>query len=116
MSQTVASSVTDAISEERCAELLVEFVRVPSVVGERTTAHPWLLVRVQPGKNARARGASGSRTLRRRRDLGRLGSCGEELLEQGVVSFNGHEVEAPVDEQVVEAVDAGLDDDVWLLG
>ena len=57
-----------------------------------------------------------SRALCRRRDLGRLRSCGQELLEQGVVSLDGHEVEAPVDEQVVEAVDAGLDDDVWLLG
>jgi len=42
MSQTVASSVTDAISEERCAALLVEFVRVRSVTGEKTTAHLWV--------------------------------------------------------------------------
>jgi acetylornithine deacetylase/succinyl-diaminopimelate desuccinylase-like protein len=42
MSHGAARSVTDAISEERCAELLVEFVRVPSVVGEKTIAHLWV--------------------------------------------------------------------------
>ena len=47
MSRTVPRSVTDAISEERCAELLVEFVRVPSVVGEKTTAHLWVTKRLR---------------------------------------------------------------------
>jgi len=42
MSQTVATSVIDAVSEERCRELLVEFVRIRSVVGEKTTAHSWV--------------------------------------------------------------------------
>jgi succinyl-diaminopimelate desuccinylase len=42
MSKTAAGSISESISEERCAELLVEFVRLPSVVGEKTTAHLWV--------------------------------------------------------------------------
>jgi len=46
MSQTVGTSAIDAVSEERCRELLVEFVRIRSVVGEKTTAHSWLSERL----------------------------------------------------------------------
>jgi acetylornithine deacetylase/succinyl-diaminopimelate desuccinylase-like protein len=47
MSQSAASSVAEFISEERCAELLVEFIRLPSVVGEKTTAHLWVTKQLQ---------------------------------------------------------------------
>src|SRR5258707_694905 len=42
MSATVTRSVIDSITDERCAELLIELIRQRSVVGEETTAHSWM--------------------------------------------------------------------------
>jgi acetylornithine deacetylase/succinyl-diaminopimelate desuccinylase-like protein len=47
MSATAPTSVIDRISEERCAELLVELIRQRSVVGEETTAHRWMAGRLR---------------------------------------------------------------------
>lgn len=47
MSTTAASRVADAITEERCAELLVDLLRRRSVVGEPTTAHLWMTERLR---------------------------------------------------------------------
>jgi acetylornithine deacetylase/succinyl-diaminopimelate desuccinylase-like protein len=39
--------VTDRISDERCAELLTQLIREPSVVGEQTNAHRWMADRLR---------------------------------------------------------------------
>jgi acetylornithine deacetylase/succinyl-diaminopimelate desuccinylase-like protein len=47
MSTTAATPVIDGISEERCAELLIDLIRQRSVVGEETTAHRWMAERLR---------------------------------------------------------------------
>jgi succinyl-diaminopimelate desuccinylase len=47
MSTTATTSVTDSISEERCADLLTQLIRQPSVVGEDTNAHRWMADRLR---------------------------------------------------------------------
>src|SRR5258706_4267743 len=47
MSTTATTSVIDSISEERCAELLTQLIREPSVVGEETNAHRWMADRLR---------------------------------------------------------------------
>jgi acetylornithine deacetylase/succinyl-diaminopimelate desuccinylase-like protein len=42
MSATATTSVIDRISDERCAELLVDLIRQRSVVGEETTGNRWM--------------------------------------------------------------------------
>jgi succinyl-diaminopimelate desuccinylase len=47
MSATATTSVTERITEERCAELLDALIRQRSVVGEETTAHRWMADRLR---------------------------------------------------------------------
>jgi succinyl-diaminopimelate desuccinylase len=46
MNAVAASTAFDGISEERCAELLIELIRIRSVSGEVTTAHLWMSERL----------------------------------------------------------------------
>jgi succinyl-diaminopimelate desuccinylase len=47
VSTTTPNAVIPDIDEERCADLLVEFIRQRSVVGEQTTAHLWVTERLR---------------------------------------------------------------------
>ena len=47
MSTATQNAVVPEIDEERCADLLIEFIRQRSVVGEPTTAHLWLTDRLR---------------------------------------------------------------------
>ena len=46
MTAIEANDVLTQITEERCAELLIELIRQRSVVGEKTTAHTWMTERL----------------------------------------------------------------------
>jgi acetylornithine deacetylase/succinyl-diaminopimelate desuccinylase-like protein len=44
---STVSAVDESITEERCAELLTELIRIRSVNGEKTAAHLWLTDRLE---------------------------------------------------------------------